>query len=74
MKLYKHVTGLDCIYCNRSFPLTQADFRTINKHGWGCCVDCWDAGYPNKTANDSVYIPPAELAASHERNNLIKSA
>lgn len=69
MKLFKGVTFLSCIYCDREFPLDDKDFRTMNSRGWGCCGDCWTDDYPNKTAANSVYIPPEVLATLHNQKH-----
>lgn len=67
-KFFKHVKSLDCIYCQTKYPMNEPDFRTINKHGWGCCSSCWQLDMPNHT---SVYIPPvvlADIAAKRKEN------
>lgn len=56
---FKHVKTLDCIFCNTKYPLKELDFRTMNRHGWGCCSSCWQLDMPNHTG---VYVPPTVLA------------
>jgi hypothetical protein len=70
MKLFKGVKELDCIFCQRSFPLTQDDFKTINKHGWGCCTDCWELNLPGHTG---AYIPPAVLRDMYDKKHAAAS-
>ncbi len=56
---FKHVKTLDCIFCHTKYPMDTPDFRTINRHGWGCCDSCWQLDMQN---HKGAYIPPAILA------------
>lgn len=69
MKFHKHVKMLSCIFCARAFPLDTTDFRAMNKHGWGCCADCWELDLPNARADTHTYLPPEVLAAMHISKN-----
>ena len=49
-KYFKYVKKFSCIFCHQDFPIDEPGFRTMNRHGWGCCKECWTKGLPNCTA------------------------
>jgi hypothetical protein len=62
MPFFKHVKTLDCLYCGQKFPLTDKNFRHMNKHGWGACEKCWNLDMPNS----KVYFSPDQVKQLHK--------
>lgn len=68
-RLFRAVKTLVCIFCDTEYPIGQKDFRTMNKHGWGCCGWCWKNDIPKM---DKVIIRPENLRAMQKQDEIKK--